>query len=137
MKKLLTILSSAAFVLIIAAKSAAAQETAVYVDAQEKEFYTARQAEMMKYRNENGKKLKKVKVAPGDYAQTDDMAKMYVDEVEKEFYTPAEAKKNELQKRIGRGFDANVGNSRRLSADRRFEKEKEKIIFFSIRTAAH
>lgn len=94
MKKTTTILATALFALFLAASNASAQQMteAVYVDTKEKEVYTAKQAKMMNYRNEAGKKLKKVKAAPADYAQTDDMAKMYVDEAEKEYYTPAEAK---------------------------------------------
>ena len=104
MKKLTTILGFALFVLIVTANSALAQEQmseGVYIDAKEQEVYTARQAKMMNYRNESGKKLKKVKVAPNDYAQTDDMAKMYVDEAEKEYYTPLEAKKMNFKNESG------------------------------------
>lgn len=102
MKKLTTIFGIAIFALLVLTKSAAAQQAeAVYVDAQEQEVYTARQAQMMQYRNEKGKKLKKVKVAPRDYAQTDDMSKMYVDEAEKEYYTPLEAKKMNFKNESG------------------------------------
>jgi len=105
MKKLTTIFGIAFFALLILTQSASAQEQmqeeGVYIDAKEQEVYTARQAKMMNYRNEKGKKLKKVKVAPNDYAQTDDMAKMYVDEAEKEYYTPLEAKKMNYKNESG------------------------------------
>lgn len=105
MKKITTIFGIAFFVLLAFSGSAAAQQMkqkeAVYIDTAEKEVYTARQAAMMKYRNEAGKKLKKVKSAPADYAQTDDMSKMYVDEAEKEFYTPSEAKKMNYKNESG------------------------------------
>ncbi len=97
----------AAFVLIVSAKPAAAQQQGepavvfVFIDAQEQEIYTPRQAKMMQYRNEAGKKLKKVKAAPAGYAQTDDLSKMYVDEKEKEFYTPTQAKKMGLKNESG------------------------------------
>lgn len=102
MKKLTAILFIAGFCLFVSAKFAAAQTSAaVYVDTAEKEVYTARQAKMMNYRNEAGKKLKKVKKAPADYAETDDMSKMYVDEAEKEYYTPSEAKKMNYKNESG------------------------------------
>lgn len=102
MKKLMMTFGIAVFALLVSAQPAAAQQQeAVYIDTAEKEVYTARQAAMMKYRNEAGKKLKKVKSAPAGYAQTDDMAKMYVDEAEKEFYTPAEAKKMNYKNESG------------------------------------
>lgn len=105
MKKLTTIFGIAVFALLAFTGSASAQQMmqdeAVYIDTAEKEVYTARQAKMMNYRNEAGKKLKKVKTAPADYAVTDDMSKMYVDEAEKEYYTPLEAKKMNYKNESG------------------------------------
>lgn len=72
-----------------------------YIDKAEKESYTLKQAQMMKFRNENGKKLSKVKAIPAGYQATDDMSKMYVDEAEKEYYTPAEAKKMSYKNESG------------------------------------
>ena len=126
MKKLLAILGFVAVVLIVSAKSALAQQEYVYIDAREKEVYTARQAEMMKYRNENGKKLKKVKAAPSDYTQTDDMEKMYVDEAEKEFYTPSEAKKMNFKNESGTALTqmAEIPEDFKLTDD--FKKPQKK-----------
>jgi hypothetical protein len=104
MKKLTTVLGLAMFILIVSANSSRAQEQmsdGVYIDTKEQEVYTARQAKMMNYRNEAGKKLKKVKVAPADYAQTDDMKQMYVDEAKKEYYTPLEAKRMNYKNESG------------------------------------
>lgn len=69
------------------------QEKGVYVDPDEKEFYTPAQAIMCGYMNESGKKLVHKMSAPAGYKATDDIGKMYIDPDEKEYYTPTQAKK--------------------------------------------
>lgn len=68
------------------------QEKGVYVDVDEKEFYTPAQAIMCGYMNESGKKLVRKMSAPAGYKATDDIGKMYIDPDEKEYYTPTQAK---------------------------------------------
>jgi hypothetical protein len=80
------------------------QEKGVYVDPDEKEFYTPAQAIMTGYMNESGKKLVRKPSAPQGYKPTDDIGKMYIDPDEKEYYTPTQAKmtgyKNENGKKL-------------------------------------
>ncbi len=80
------------------------QEKGVYVDPDEKEFYTPAQAIMTGYMNERGKKLVRRASAPRGYKPTDDIGKMYIDPDEKEYYTPTQAKmtgyKNESGKKL-------------------------------------
>ena len=68
------------------------QEKGVYVDPDEKEFYTPAQAIMCGYMNESGKKLVRKISTPKGYKATDDIGKMYIDPDEKEYYTPTQAK---------------------------------------------
>lgn len=68
------------------------QEKGVYVDPDEKEYYTPAQAIMCGYMNESGKKLVHKTSAPTGYKATDDIGKMYIDPDEKEYYTPTQAK---------------------------------------------
>ena len=80
------------------------QEKSVYVDPDEKEFYTPAQAIMTGYMNEAGKKLVRRASIPTSYKPTDDIGKMYIDPDEKEYYTPTQAKmtgyKNENGKKL-------------------------------------
>ena len=80
------------------------QEKGVYVDPDEKEFYTPAQAIMTGYMNESGKKLVRRASVPKGYKPTDDIGKMYIDPDEKEYYTPTQAKmtgyKNESGKKL-------------------------------------
>ncbi|MES2460136.1 MAG: hypothetical protein V4671_06110 [Armatimonadota bacterium] len=80
------------------------QEKGVYVDPDEKEFYSPAQAIMTGYMNESGKKLVYKASAPAGYKTTDDIGKMYIDPDEKEYYTPTQAKmtgyKNESGKKL-------------------------------------
>jgi len=80
------------------------QEKGVYVDPDEKEFYSPAQAIMTGYMNESGKKLVRRASAPTGYKPTDDIGKMYIDPDEKEYYTPTQAKmtgyKNESGKKL-------------------------------------
>ncbi|MBC7807513.1 MAG: hypothetical protein H7145_15360 [Akkermansiaceae bacterium] len=68
------------------------QEKGVYVDPDEKEYYTPAQAIMCGYMNEAGKKLVLKPSVPKGYKTTDDIGKMYIDPDEKEYYTPTQAK---------------------------------------------
>jgi hypothetical protein len=80
------------------------QEKGVYVDPDEKVYYTPAQAIMTGYMNESGKKLVHRASAPKGYKVTDDIGKMYIDPDEKEYYTPTQAKmtgyKNENGKKL-------------------------------------
>ncbi len=68
------------------------QEKGVYVDPDEKEFYTPAQAILCGYLNESGKKLVHKMSTPAGYKATDDIGKMYIDPDEKEYYSPTQAK---------------------------------------------
>ena len=68
------------------------QEKGVYVDPDEKEFYTPAQAILCGYINESGKKLTRKMTVPAGYKATDDIGKMYIDPDEKEYYSPTQAK---------------------------------------------
>ena len=68
------------------------QEKRVYVDPDEKEYYTPAQAILCGYLNEEGKKLVRKKSIPAGYKATDDIGKMYIDPDEKEYYSPTQAK---------------------------------------------
>lgn len=68
------------------------QEKGVYVDPDEKEFYTPAQAILCGYMNESGKKLVRKMSVPTGYKATDDIGKMYIDPDEKEYYSPTQAK---------------------------------------------